>query len=212
MSGCVRSSYSNYLIISDLGGCLSPRSRGRVRCEDCPSIDIRHPVARKLANRSGGTISWIWTRSGSRYCVTELTFQGRSAVASTSIDHSEPQRCRIPLELTTCHYGGVRRWFLCPGCGRRCAKLHFHVSLFRCRRCHGLSYMSQLTAQFDRPRLAAQKIRRSLGGSSDLTARFPAKPAGMHWRTYQSIRRRCARYENAALLRLNDWMERQARH
>lgn len=194
-------------MISDLGSRLSPRSRGKTRCEDCPSIDIRHPAAREHANHSDGSISWMWARSGSMYCTIELIFWGGFALLSVAMDRFEPRRFRIPLVTTSCNYGGVRHWFSCPGCGQRCAKIYFHASLALCRQCHGLGYRSQLTAQFDRPRLAAQRIRRSLGGSSDLTARFPAKPPKMHWRTYRGIRRRCATYEALALGRIASWIK-----
>lgn len=39
---------------------------------------------------------------------------------------------------------GVRHWFLCPGCGRRCRILHRPpgVPRWACRACHGLGYRS----------------------------------------------------------------------
>jgi len=46
------------------------------------------------------------------------------------------------LEVTRPNYGGVRFWFLCPGCGRRRRKLYLPPGrrLFRCRECHDLTY------------------------------------------------------------------------
>src|SRR5262245_35263958 len=51
----------------------------------------------------------------------------------------------IDLHSTTLHIGGVRWWFSCSGCGRRCAKLYlprYSVSVFLCRICHDLTYAS----------------------------------------------------------------------
>jgi hypothetical protein len=49
----------------------------------------------------------------------------------------------VYLHPTSLHFGGVRWWFSCPGCGRRCAKLHLRRgSVFQCRTCHDLTYES----------------------------------------------------------------------
>jgi hypothetical protein len=34
----------------------------------------------------------------------------------------------------------------------------------------------------------AQKIRERLGGSTDIFCKFPDKPKGMHWTTYEHLR------------------------
>jgi hypothetical protein len=50
---------------------------------------------------------------------------------------------RVYLHPTPLNFGGVRWWFCCPGCRRRCAKLYLpRASAFRCRLCHDLSYQS----------------------------------------------------------------------
>jgi hypothetical protein len=41
----------------------------------------------------------------------------------------------------TC-FVGERRWFTCPGCGRRC-RIVYGGKLFRCRLCYRLTYASQ---------------------------------------------------------------------
>jgi hypothetical protein len=43
------------------------------------------------------------------------------------------------------HFGGIRYWFRCPGCGRRCGRLYATESHQRvaCRQCHGLRYYLQ---------------------------------------------------------------------
>ncbi len=48
----------------------------------------------------------------------------------------------LQLELQPCHFGGVRRWFLCPNCQRRVYTLYFDRG-FACRRCLRLRYISR---------------------------------------------------------------------
>ena len=68
---------------------------------------------------------------------------------------------RIPLDRTRPRYGGVRWWFRCPSCARRCAKLYLPpgAECFACRRCHRLAYQSQREGPAER--LAAYSARRS---------------------------------------------------
>jgi len=74
-------------------------------------------------------------------------------------------------------------WFLCPGCGRRCAVLHWQGRA-RCRRCARLAYRSQSESPSDRALRRARAIRRSLGGSGDLSESLPPRPKGMRRPTY----------------------------
>ena len=52
--------------------------------------------------------------------------------------------CLLRLAATRPHFGGVRRWFLCPGCGRRTGILFLVPGLpgFVCRLCGDLAYRS----------------------------------------------------------------------
>jgi len=103
---------------------------------------------------------------------------------------------RVPIRLTACHLGGVRPWFVCPVycdgryCGRRAAILYSAGELFACRRCYGLAYESQQQTARHRGLEQARKIRMGLGGGVDLLAPFPARPKGMHRRTFQRLRAR----------------------
>jgi hypothetical protein len=66
--------------------------------------------------------------------------------------YGDQKRCDylVSITSTSCNYGGMRLWFLCPGwkngiaCRRRCRKLYLapgeHV--FACRACHELTYES----------------------------------------------------------------------
>jgi hypothetical protein len=48
----------------------------------------------------------------------------------------------IHMVTTTCHFGGSRVWFACPGCASRRAVLFCLWGWFRCGACHQLAYGS----------------------------------------------------------------------
>jgi hypothetical protein len=91
------------------------------------------------------------------------------------------------LKLTSCRFGGMRRWFSCPGCGRRCTRLFLppRRSRYECSRCHGLRYRSQRLLSPDRWSRRAEKIVARLGGEADDGLVY--KPRGMHWRTFHRL-------------------------
>jgi hypothetical protein len=99
----------------------------------------------------------------------------------------------VSLVWTSCRYGGQRPWFICPGavrgrgCGRRVAILYGAGRYFLCRHCYDLTYESQREDLPTRLISKAQKIRRRLGGSTSSMEPFPAKPKGMHRRTYARL-------------------------
>ena len=75
--------------------------------------------------------------------------------------HDDPARVRIEsrwgepcgevlLAVQDCHYGGVRPWFLCPGCGKQRLVLAVHDGRALCRRCHGLQYSSTRLRTWER--------------------------------------------------------------
>jgi hypothetical protein len=184
---------------------------GRHRCEDCPAIDIRSLHRWAQGRRPGASVLYRWNRGGRPLCNIDMRFHSDHVVLTDVTDPARPCAVSVSLARTACHYGGTRPWFERPSCGQRCAKLHLHRGRFLCRRCHGLGYRRQLEASAERPRLIAQRIRRSLGGSADLSLPFPAKPAPMHWRTYYRIRARGERYEARYLAGLAASMERLKR-
>ena len=97
---------------------------------------------------------------------------------------------RVPITWTACRLGGHRPWFVCGRyCGRRVAALYGAGELFACQHCCGLTYASQREALYFRDLEKAQKIRMRLGGSTVMSEAFPDKPKGMHWQTYERLRR-----------------------
>jgi len=103
----------------------------------------------------------------------------------------------IQIVQTACNFGGTRPWFICPepSCGRRTAILFITERNFRCRRCCNLSYGSQRESRADRALRRVQNIRVRLGGGRSLLERFPEKPRGMRWGTYDGLREEAQRAE-----------------
>ena len=93
----------------------------------------------------------------------------------------------ICLEQTLCNYGGYRKWFLCPRCGKRVAILYGAGKYFLCRHCHNLTYdscnTSDLQGIFDK----ANKLKEKLGGHAGISYPIAERPKGMHKTTYKRI-------------------------
>jgi hypothetical protein len=176
-----------------------PADGGRTTCESCISIDVRR-WHREGRLRPGQCFrcSWTWggEPSGSISVRTEweavvLMYRSRS----WGDTEWKPIGQRVPITRTACHLGGQRPWFVCSVssggryCGRRVAVLYIADELFACRRCYGLAYASQQEPLHHRGIGRAQKIRMHLGGGPNMLEDFPEKPKGMHWRTYDRVRR-----------------------
>jgi hypothetical protein len=177
-----------------------PTLGGGATCESCPSIDVRE-WHRQGRLQSGQQFSWSWTCGGESAGSISERVESAAVVLRYRSCSSGSSECkaieqRVPISLTTCHLGGVRPWFLCPVycdsryCGRRAAILYCAGDLFACRRCYRLLYASQQQTPLHRALEQARKIRTRLGGSADLLEPFPAKPKGMHRRTFQRLRAR----------------------
>lgn len=101
---------------------------------------------------------------------------------------------RFRVTTTPCPFGGVRFWFVCPDCGRRCEILY----TYSCRICCGGRYWSETLDPSNRRIRRALRIRARLGQiPPDLTRRFPDRPVGMHWSTYLRLRKAARERENA---------------
>jgi hypothetical protein len=97
--------------------------------------------------------------------------------------------CSVRTVFTWCHYGGRRVWFRCPmpRCGRRVAVLYLTRFEMACRKCLDLRYETQRQRSKDRAIDRARRIRARLDGSINLLSPPPAKPKGMHFKTYSRL-------------------------
>ena len=101
----------------------------------------------------------------------------------------------VPIHQTVSIHGseshfGLRRWFVCPFCERRCAILYSNPKLM-CRRCLDLPYASQSRSRrtLPLPVKRAMAQRRKLGGSDLPWDSFPARPRGMASEVYERLRK-----------------------
>jgi hypothetical protein len=82
------------------------------------------------------------------------------------------------------------------------------------RWCYGLAYASQHEALHHRGLGKAPKIRMRLGGSPSMLEGFPDKPKGMHWETYDRLRRAhdiAEARSMAGIMQFVDRLQRRAR-
>lgn len=160
--------------------------------EECWSLDVNRWHREGLL-RPGLYFSWAWELKGEKKAsIGVRTFPAAVELSYTirpGKEDAEVVRYIVPITWTDCNYGGRRPWFVCPGkgCGRRVGKLYLYGKYFLCRYCHGLAYESQRADVLTSLIRKAQKIRRRLGGSSNLTLPFPKKPKWMHWKTYDEF-------------------------
>jgi hypothetical protein len=111
-------------------------------------------------------------------------------------------RKNVTLALRQSHptFGGVREWFVCPLCSRRCRVLRWRPGSLgpACRACIGFAYKTQRMAPAARWRLQATKMERRLGGERDDGLIY--KPKHMHWRTFHSLMDRIQELNNGATI------------
>ena len=87
---------------------------------------------------------------------------------------------------------GLRPFFECPQCGRRCCLLYL-AEQCACRQCLGLSYPVQFETKQNQGFRRAWKARKKLvqpDGNSTCSTPIPdwKKPKGMHWATFNRLR------------------------
>jgi hypothetical protein len=117
----------------------------------------------------------------------------------------------VDIGRTPCRFGGYRLWFRCS-CGRHVSALYSpNWRPWACRHCYRLTYATRQAIPRDRQLLRAQRIRRRLGGSANMLEPFPPKPRGMHWRTYERLRRVHDLADEKAMLGWAQWLDRRER-
>jgi hypothetical protein len=173
------------------------RFNKKTTTNECNALDVRKLYQDGLL-KPGISFCSSWSRAGRETGSINglvyrdrvvLSYRHRGRLGSEWEDVEEP----VPLEWTSCNFGGERPWFVCPGvvngaaCGRRVALLYGPGKYFLCRHCYDLRYESQREDKKDRALRRAQKIRQRLGGSANMMEPFPERPKGMHHDTYMRL-------------------------
>ena len=196
-----------------MGGSGSGRTAGmgllRDKCHEYHSVDLAW-LRRNGYLRTGYDGSITWSLAGNK------TGWIQYRVESDGLWFSYRTRPRggewrdvdelIPFTYSATNFQGQRRWFLCPSCKRKC-RILYGGSLFRCRCCQGLKYEGQYAPSYGRAATMCHQLRKKLGYSGALSDPFPTKPKGMHWRTYERLRRKDQILLNRWLAGMARWLE-----
>lgn len=166
-------------------------------------VDVRL-LARQGRLREGAAFSYAWYGRGGQLASIEVRVMGDQIRFHYQYDGHKNVDDFAHIITTDCNYGGVRHWFSCPCCGRRCAILYMG-SRVECRKCYRLQYPSQSHDETDN--IWRKKYRLSTRiGSNGADWRWTQKPKGMHQATFQRIR-----WDLAVLdMQLDRWLCRAA--
>jgi len=162
----------------------------KTRVDEARPIDILD-LQRKGVFVNGPT--WNWTVSWSRndQVVASISYRVESGdngqislrfmytITDGKTGNKKDFNYSIPVVSTSCNYGGVRWWFVCPlvvngqACTRRCRIVYMPqgAEYFGCRECHQLTYESRQLHRdkfyegFQKPYVAAEAAREKLAKS-----------------------------------------------
>ena len=181
-----------------MGSCLSGRY-GRRRLdpfvEELPSLIVSHWRRRGWLQPFAvgeGTIRCDDPRGPSRLLRVQYELSAVDGSALVVDDHH--RRFVVDLSATIQPLGGVRWWFLCDLCQKRCGALYEAAyEQYRCRTCLQLPYRSQSAGAAVRARYRADKYYRLAGTLRG--ARPIRKPRSMRRATFDSLVGRAQHFE-----------------
>lgn len=162
------------------------KNKSKARVERQPAIDIR------VLNRQRGFKEGSWVHFGitRNHCdLTKISMRRDTQGVihwqrQNGVIHSQIH-C-IEVVNTSCHFGGERTWFVCPGCCRTVAILYYLHREFSCRNCNDLNYLSQQATALDWKMARSDRLRSKLGMGSMFTHRLSSatRPKYMRYATY----------------------------
>jgi hypothetical protein len=197
-----------------------PAQYATTKTNDFHAVDLAW-LRRKGARKPGWSGTIRWSRAGRQtgsigytleHCGLRLNYSHTPAGSTEPVIVNEV----IPIVTTAMHLGGVRHWFACPSCRRRC-RVIYGGARFRCRLCYGAKYESQYQHQAHTIcdiRWAMRRRLEECGGVEwpfGLDDGFPPKPPRMHWQTYRRLEARDEELGNRWCIGLAGWLERRRR-
>jgi hypothetical protein len=114
----------------------------------------------------------------------------------------------VGIAFTPLHFGGGRRWLVCPCCQSRRQALYVAKTWLACRECLGLRYESQHENRRQRAFRSADKLREALGWKPGILNPIGKKPSGMHWTTFERLYSELDERTDALLGNLGKWVDR----
>ena len=179
---------------------------GRSTTEDFRLLDVRH-LQKKNMLRPGYSNSWVWSRGGQKVAGIDIRAELDRVILSYRIQPpgGEWRDLDYPvlLDRTPCALGGSRVWFRCPAknCARRVAILYLGgSSIFACRHCYQLAYQSQREEAHDRMARQVDRLRELLRWEPGMLHGSGVRPKGMHWTTFDRLRRQHDALKNDSLM------------
>lgn len=174
------------------------RTRRRDRCDDYLALDVRQLRARDRL-RVGTTFSWHWSAAGHLLGAIRVSVESHGLTLSYQAGQAYVQH-RVELTRTPCRFGGLRTWFACPDCGRRCAVVYGvnGNARFSCRLCMNLAYASEAEGAAERLWRRQIKLQARVGEDG-------GRPKWMRARTYWRI---CEMVEAVADARVAAFLRR----
>lgn len=146
-----------------------------MKAEHCLRLDVR--ALARLGAMACGSYNWRWTDSATGQETGSIGLHVTAAAIGLSfMSGGQSVTQTVPIERTSCNYGGTRPWLRCPACRRRIAVLYHRGGLFRCRRCSGVVYGSQSDDAMGRAWRRQNKLEARLGENW-------RRPKGMHHAT-----------------------------
>jgi hypothetical protein len=119
-----------------------------------------------------------------------------------------PYSFAVAVATSPLHFGGARRWLVCPGCGIKRVSLYIVATSLLCRRCAGLRYASQGMNGRSRAIERADRIRAQLGWPPGVLRPHGQRPALMWWSTFRRLLIELEEVEAALLPDLSAWADR----
>jgi hypothetical protein len=117
-------------------------------------LDLADPALRTLLHprcARTGTLAWHWLGEDVA-AINYAWAPGASQLTLTFVANGQQTRQRVRLDATQPHFGGTRRWFVCPWTGGRARVLFLPVGAreWASRRAHRLTYASQRATASER--------------------------------------------------------------
>ena len=189
-----------------MGGYGSGRPATRITIEGQRRLDVR------LFNEQGGLRpgrGGVWTWSWGGEPIGSASYRVLDGAVQLNYLAGDEDSERIPIQIIVqlrtmpCRFGGVRTYFQCPHCRRRCEVIVMTTSgrAWGCRRCLPVRYASQSLAPADRMQQRADALYSRAG--TDYGEGFVVKHKWMRWRTFNRLMDRAnllSQYADAAFL------------